>query len=579
MIGEILGLLTPGGRRSLLLGIAGFVLYALTGVAMSLLMLKLLSDIIGGSASELPALWALLALCLLVKGGAALLADLQKHHAGFDVVLQLRRRIVQRLKSFSLGFYTNERLGEIGVVIHKDVDNMEMVVGHLWTRMTADFVVSLLLIVPLFFLDPLMGALTVSTLPVALLLLGLELGKGQRIEKENGNLLADMVSLFVEYVKGIPLLKAFSENETLDRELAESARRFGRCSERASKYRAGMLARYAFLLDMAFLAMAIGGIVRVRTGSLPLLSYLIFVIVGREFYKPFGAMEAHWLSYLKVTDSYARIKKVLDAPVVREPAQPKAPCSFGVSFDHVSFSYGKGEFSMRDISFTVPERTMTALVGGSGSGKTTAVHLLLRFWEPSSGAVRVGGVDIRDMRYDELLGSVSIVMQNVQLFADTIEENIRIGRDGASMDEVVEAARRARIHDFIMSLPEGYATPVGENGVGLSGGQKQRLSIARAFLKDAPILLLDEMTSNVDPINEALIQEAVSELARNRTVLVVAHHLSTVRSADQILVFRGGAIVQSGTHESLVADGEGYYAALWRKAPSLRGLSSCKTPS
>ena len=152
-------------------------------------------------------------------------------------------------------------------------------------------------------------------------------------------------------------------------------------------------------------------------------------------------------------------------------------------------------------------------------------------------------------------GSVSIVMQNVQLFADSIEGNIRIGKDGATRDEVIEAARRARIHDFIMSLPEGYATPVGENGVGLSGGQKQRISIARAFLKDAPILLLDEMTSNVDPINEALIQEAVSELAVDRTVLVVAHHLSTVRSADQILVFRGGSIVQAGTHESLIEIG------------------------
>lgn len=566
MITEILGLLTPGGRRFLVFSIAGFVLYALTGVAMSLLVLKILLDVSGGSASGLPTLWGLLFLCLLVKGGANILADLQKHYAGFDVVLQLRRRIVRRLKTFSLGFYTNERLGEIGVIIHKDVDNMEMVVGHIWTRMVADFIVSILLIVPLFLLDPIMGALMLSTLPAALLLLGTELGKGRRIEEENGDLLANMVSLFVEYVKGIPLLRAFSGNRFLDDELAESARGFGLCSERASRYRAGMLARYAFLLDMAFLVMAIGGIVRVWTGALPVLSYLIFVLVGREFYKPFGAMETHWLNYLKVTDSYARIKSLLDAPVVKEPVRPRTPRCFDVSFDLVSFSYERDEFAMRDISFTVPERTMTALVGESGSGKTTAIHLLLRFWDVAAGAIRIGGVDIRDMSYDELLGSVSIVMQNVQLFADSIEGNIRIGKDGATRDEVIEAARRARIHDFIMSLPEGYATPVGENGVGLSGGQKQRISIARAFLKDAPILLLDEMTSNVDPINEAQIQEAVSELAVNRTVLVVAHHLSTVRSADQILVFRGGSIVQAGTHESLLEDADGYYSALWRKA-------------
>ena len=204
MITEILGLLTPGGRRFLVFSIAGFVLYALTGVAMSLLVLKILLDVTGGSASGLPTLWGLLFLCLLVKGGANILADLQKHYAGFDIVLQLRRRIVRRLKTFSLGFYTNERLGEIGVIIHKDVDNMEMVVGHIWTRMVADFIVSILLIVPLFLLDPIMGALMLSTLPAALLLLGTELGKGRRIEEENGDLLANMVSLFVEYVKGIP---------------------------------------------------------------------------------------------------------------------------------------------------------------------------------------------------------------------------------------------------------------------------------------------------------------------------------------------------------------------------------------
>ena len=208
-------------------------------------------------------------------------------------------------------------------------------------------------------------------------------------------------------------------------------------------------------------------------------------------------------------------------------------------------------------------RTLTALVGESGSGKTTVTNLLLRFWDVDCGKIRIGNVDVRDMRYDDLLGCVSIVMQDVRLFADTIEGNIRIGKAGATRTEIIEAAKKARIHDFILTLPEGYQTVVGENGVGLSGGQKQRISIARAFLKDTPILLLDEMTSNVDPVNEALIQEAVSELARDRTVLVIAHHLSTIRSADQILVFKKGTIVQAGKHEDLLSDPEGTYRKLW----------------
>lgn len=220
---------------------------------------------------------------------------------------------------------------------------------------------------------------------------------------------------------------------------------------------------------------------------------------------------------------------------------------------------------MSNVSFCTPEHTLTALVGESGSGKTTVTNLLLRFWDVERGSVKIGGVDIRHMSYDDLLGSISIVMQNVQLFADTIEGNIRIGKRNATTGEVIEAAKKARIHDFIMTLPEGYQTVIGENGVGLSGGQRQRISIARAFLKDAPILLLDEVTSNVDPVNETLIQEAITELAKNRTVLVVAHHLNTIRSADQIIVFKNGHIVQAGRHEKLIQDTTGYYYQLWNE--------------
>ena len=269
------------------------------------------------------------------------------------------------------------------------------------------------------------------------------------------------------------------------------------------------------------------------------------------------------MNYLTVTDSYRRIKKITEAETVPEPEKPIHPTEYAISFEDVSFSYEEGGFTMQNISFHTPARTLTALVGGSGSGKTTITNLLLRFWDVTDGAIRIGGVDVRDMSYDELLGSVSIVMQNVQLFADTIEGNIRLGKAAATQEEIITAAKKARIHDFIMSLPDGYQTMIGENGVGLSGGQKQRLSIARAFLKDAPILLLDEITSNVDPVNEALIQEAISELAKDRTVLVIAHHLSTIRSADQILVFQDGQIVQSGQHETLLSDSDGYYHKLW----------------
>lgn len=562
MIKEIWNTLTLGGKRALSLSVTGFTLYALSGIAMMYIVLKSLEAVMSGS-SVLLWYWIALAACLLIKGGSNILADVKKHHAGFDIVFQIRKNIIYRLKAFSLGFYTNERLGEISTIIHKDVDKMEMVVGHVWTRMLADFIVSAILLTALVVYDPEMALLMISALPVAVLFLTLGLKRGERLEEKAGNDLADMVSVFVEYVKGIPLLKAFSESRRFEEKVEQTARDFGQSSKAVSRNRTAVLAVYGLIIDVSFWIMLTAGLLLLLTGKLPVYGFLLFAIISREFYKPFLALESHWVNYLTVTDSYRRIKKITEAETVTEPERPIHPTEYAISFEDVSFSYEEGGFTMQNISFHTPAQTLTALVGGSGSGKTTITNLLLRFWDVTDGAIRIGGVDVRDMSYDELLGSVSIVMQNVQLFADTIEGNIRLGKAAATQEEIITAAKKARIHDFIMSLPDGYQTMIGENGVGLSGGQKQRLSIARAFLKDAPILLLDEITSNVDPVNEALIQEAISELAKDRTVLVIAHHLSTIRSADQILVFQDGRIVQSGQHETLLSDSDGYYHKLW----------------
>lgn len=562
MIKEIWNTLTPSGKRSLSLSVTGFTLYALSGIAMMYIVLKALEAVISGGGNLLW-YWVALVACLLIKGGSNILADVRKHYAGFDIVYQVRKNIIYRLKEFSLGFYTNERLGEISTIIHKDVDKMEMVVGHVWTRMLADFIVSAILLTALVVYDPKMALLMISALPVAVLFLTLGLKRGERLEEKAGNDLADMVSVFVEYVKGIPLLKAFSESRRFEEKVEQTARDFGQSSKAVSRNRAAVLAVYGLIIDVSFWIMLTAGLLLLLTGKLPVYGFLLFAIISREFYKPFLALESHWVNYLTVTDSYRRIKKITEAETVTEPERPIHPTEYAISFEDVSFSYEEGGFTMQNSSFHTPAQTLTALVGGSGSGKTTITNLLLRFWDVTDGAIRIGGVDVRDMSYDELLGSVSIVMQNVQLFADTIEGNIRLGKAAATQEEIITAAKKARIHDFIMSLPDGYQTMIGENGVGLSGGQKQRLSIARAFLKDAPILLLDEITSNVDPVNEALIQEAISELAKDRTVLVIAHHLSTIRSADQILVFQDGRIVQSGQHETLLLDSDGYYHKLW----------------
>ncbi|MGD8399940.1 MAG: ABC transporter ATP-binding protein [Bacillota bacterium] len=563
MIKRIFATLTAKGRKMLALSIIAFILYALAGVSIMLLALEMMDRLTGGQEIALGGYWWALIALVVFKAFCNIVADVAKHFAGFEIEVKLRETLLARLKRFSLGFYTKERLGEISTIIQKDVTNMESVVAHMWSRMVSDFAVALIIGIGLFVADWRLGLAMVSLLPVALLVLVLGIKSGRRLQKESQDDLADMVSIFVEYVKGIPLLKAFSESVSLQSRLKKSAERFGASSKASAKAVAGYLGRYALFLELCFAVLTTVGAYLVFQNSLSVFEYLMFVIISREFYKPFTGMEGHWINYLKVTDSYRRILTVLDAPLLETPSHPVKPQGFDIVFAKVDFCYEKGEFQLQNASFSLAQGSLTALVGPSGSGKTTITNLLLRFWEPQSGVIRIGGVDLRNMDYDELLNRISIVMQNVILFADTIAGNIKIGKRDATKEEVVAAAKQAMIHDFIMGLPQGYDTPVGENGVGLSGGQKQRISIARAFLKDAPLVILDEITSNVDPVNESKIQRAISNLAKDRTVLVIAHHLRTIRTADNILVFDRGKIVQSGTHQMLLAQ-PGLYRTLWK---------------
>lgn len=237
------------------------------------------------------------------------------------------------------------------------------------------------------------------------------------------------------------------------------------------------------------------------------------------------------------------------------------PERFDIAFDHVTFGYGK-EPVLKDLSFHVPEYTSAALVGSSGSGKSTITKLIPRFYDVSQGKVQIGGIDIRDMSLDQVLSYVSMVFQKVYLFQDTIANNIRFGKQDASMEELIEAAKKACCYDFIMEMEHGFDTMIGEGGNTLSGGQKQRISIARAILKDAPIILLDEATSSIDPENEALIQQAINHLIKNKTLVIIAHNLSAVRTADQILVLNHGQLAESGKHDVLRLE-DGLYKNLW----------------
>ena len=564
MFREMLKLLTKTGKRDLIISSVFFALYGLSSIAMIVIVFSILFQIFDGtSLASLYKYFIAIGLLVVFKGICNMVADMKKHSAGFDIVQQIRERMIIKLKKFSLGFYTNERLGEINTILHKDVDNMSLVVGHMWSRMFGDFLIGAVVFVGLTNIDIKLALIMAVSVPIALAFLYMTIKQSEKIENQNNSALLDMVSLFVEYVRGIPVLKSFSNNKSLDNELMNKTKKFGETSKAASRFKAKQLSIFGFLLDIGYLILLIAGAILVIKGSLDVLHFIIFAVISKEFYKPFASMEQHYMYYVSAVDSYERLSRILYADIIPDKADGIIPKQNNIAFENIKFSYEEDEFKMENLSFDIAEKRVTALVGESGSGKTTITNLLLRFYDVHKGKITLGGIDIRDIPYDELLDRISIVMQNVQLFDNTIEENIRVGKKGATKEEIIEAAKKARIHDFIMSLPKGYETDIGENGGILSGGQRQRISIARAFLKNAPILILDEMTSNVDPVNESLIQDAITELAKNRTVLVVAHHLKTIQKADQILVFQKGNLLEKGKHGELL-EKDGYYTKLWK---------------
>lgn len=296
--------------------------------------------------------------------------------------------------------------------------------------------------------------------------------------------------------------------------------------------------------------------------------FCFFLVISLKFYEPIEVLSVNY-GILKIMDvSLDKIQGIIDEDELSEPIIDKQPNDYTIQFKkNVDFSYQEKKATLRNINLTIPQNKMTAIVGPSGSGKTTLTSLIARFWDVQKGKITIGGVDIKDMKYSTLLSLISVVFQDVYLFQDTVYNNIKFGNEGATKAQVIEAAKKANCHDFILKKMEkkGYDSMIGEGGSTLSGGEKkQRISIARAILKDAPIILLDEATASVDPENEKQLQEAISRLITNKTLVIIAHKLSHIKNADQIIVMDNGQVVQNGTHDTLLQE-DGVYYNFWAK--------------
>ncbi|MCP3137824.1 ABC transporter ATP-binding protein [Pyxidicoccus xibeiensis] len=491
--------------------------------------------------------------------------------AAHSLMGQARIRTADHLRRLPMGFFTQRRSGELAGVLTTDVALVEDVWSHTIGIFTSSFALPMLVGLGLSFLDWRLGLVILAALPVALLVLAATTPLFVREFEAVLEAASDVSARIVEYVQGIAVLRAFGRHGEAYQRFVNAMERLRDALIRSEVWPSPLLAVFGFVVEVSFVAVAYAGSALALRDSIEPGVLLVFLIVTVGVVRQVADLGVALLMLRASQRALGRVDRLLaEKPLAESSARAASIQTFEVEVDSVSFAY-EDELVLDGVSATFPARSLTALVGASGSGKSTLVHLMARLWDiPRPGAIRIGGVDIRDIPFEELHQHIAMVFQDVVLFSGTILENLRVGRPDASLEEVERAAKAARAHDFITALPNGYDTLLGEGGGTLSGGERQRLSIARAILKDAPIVLLDEATASVDASAEAEIQRAIDELVKRKTVVVIAHRLRTVRRAHRIVVLDKGRVAEAGTHEELLAK-RGVYAALWREQERAKG--------
>ncbi|MGD1896976.1 MAG: ABC transporter ATP-binding protein [Phormidesmis sp.] len=474
------------------------------------------------------------------------------HIAAYTILYDLRIELARKLASLPLGYFSNRTTGEVKKIIHEDVEQLEQGLAHLIPDIAAGLTVPLLAGIFLMLVDWRMTLATLASGAIALLFFSFMMSRFDM--SAYNSLLAKMNGVVIQYINGMKVIKAFTRTDVSFNQLQDVVEEMRQVYVKTTRTSALPMAFMLTLMRSSAITVVPVGIALYLAGSLSIPTFVLFVVMGIGFNRPIMAVLFHGMTgFYQINSASDRIVEVFNQPALLDPANPQQPNNHAIAFKNVSFSYGKTAI-LKGISFTAPAGSVTALVGPSGAGKSTIAKLIPRFWDVDNGEISIGDVNVKEIAVEQLMSQVSFVFQDVFLFNDTILENIRIGSSKATHSEVVAAAKAARCHDFIKALPQGYDTLAGENGVALSGGQRQRISIARALLKDAPIIVLDEATAYVDPENEALVQQAIASLLSdgNKTLIVVAHRLSTITKADQILVIDQGKIIAQGTHTSLL---------------------------
>ena len=540
---------------------AGFLLSFLTGIFISLPIVlaamaiqDILADMMGTKVLTGKTVLVFFLMLLTAVGGRFLFTYLKasiQDTVIYEKLADERIRLGNILKRVPLGFFQQNQTGDLLTAMTTDMSFMEFHALTMLDMVVNGYITSIVMLIFCTCVDWKLGVIMAAGLLFSALFLHL-MGKasyknGAVLQKAN----EDMTGTTIEYLRGIALVKTFHQEGATAKGIQNAYKKSRDINIKIEKEYAIYNFFHVMSLRLASAAMVIYSAVMTWQGKMDLPTMIFVDIMSFMAFLSTENLSSAFHVLHVIDHTLDKLDRLTGAQFIDQDAKDMEPSSHTIRFHDVSFGYDKRTV-LKNISCTFPENSFTAIVGPSGSGKTTMCNLIARFYDTSEGTITLGDKDLRNFTCDSILKQLSIVFQNVYLFHDTILDNIRFGKPDASMEEVIAAAKKARCHDFIMQLPDGYDTIVGEGGSTLSGGEKQRISIARAILKDAPVIILDEATSSVDPENEHLIQEAIQELVHGKTVIAIAHRLPTIEQADQILVLDNGQIVQSGTHDELI---------------------------
>ena len=507
---------------------------------------------------------AILLACVAIQAILQNISDRLQSAAGFKVFADKRMQLGDHFRKLSMGYFTDGNIGKVSSVLSTDMNFIEENCMMVLEELVGFIISQALMICFMFYLNWRLGLTALVCLALIILLGNLmtRISISHSMAKQESA--QKLTSAMLEFAEGIGIIKTFNMLGEKSKEMTES---FEDSCDKAIGFEIAYAPWWASFMVSYGIATAVVLFVAYLLSARGLITIEFMIGMILFLFDTFGAIKAYYgnVARLTVTDACLdRIESVFDEAEIANEGKERLPqlTTFTmdepeISFQKVSFAYGDKD-ALHDISFDLDRGQMLALVGPSGGGKTTIANLLARFWDVKQGSIKIRGTDIRDVPIANLMDNISMVFQRVYLFQDTIFNNIAMGKTNAPREEVIEVAKKARCYDFIMQLPQGFDTVIGEGGASLSGGEQQRISIARCMLKDAPIVILDEATASVDADNEHFIQEAISELCQGKTLIVIAHRLNTIHNADKILVIKNGQIVEGGTHAQLIKLGGEY---------------------